>query len=294
MSKSVKVKCRYYQVRELVDGEVTENILDLRTWIATVPQTELEHRCKEDNAVKGRVEEVVRFGDSEVYAMNFMRMDEVSTSYILKESDPAEHIDLEEGEYIAKNTVCLYDADEGIIMIQCNRGGYSDKAIQSYINMFLDHNKCCLLPIMEEVNFTRNGAEYLKLDVRLANFKEFEPTPGSSFEKILQGMNQLDGVNAHVELSLGTQKNARLNAPEVRKTIADLSNNRGCVSSAKIKLSDEQVSGVYDLFDNLCEENIVCTINPQGGIAFRDLANNMNNRYVLSGAKERVLRALRM
>ena len=107
-------------------------------------------------------------------------------------------------------------------------------------------------------------------------------------------MNQLDGVNAHVELSLGTQKNARLNAPEVRTAIADLSNNRGCVSSAKIKLSDDQITGVYDLFDNLCEENIVCTINPQGGIAFRDLANNMNNRYVLSGAKERVLRVLRM
>ena len=53
MSKSVKVKCRYYQVRELVDDEVTENILDLRTWIATVPQTQLEDRCKEDNAVKG-------------------------------------------------------------------------------------------------------------------------------------------------------------------------------------------------------------------------------------------------
>ena len=148
MSRTVKVKCRYYQVREMINDEVTENIFDLRSWIASVPQTDLEDRCKEENAVKGRVEEVVRVGDSEVYAMNFMRMDEVSTSYILKEADPAEHIDLEEGEYIAKNTVCLYDADDGIIMIQRNRGGYSEKAIQSYINMFLDKDKCCLLPIM--------------------------------------------------------------------------------------------------------------------------------------------------
>lgn len=293
MGRTVKIKCRYYQVREFLSGDVTENTYDLRSWIADVSTKELEERCKEDNAVKGRVEDIVKFGNSEVYALDFMRMDEVSTSYILKETNPAEHIDLNDGEYIAKNTVCLYDAETGIIMIQCNRGGYSEKAIESYVNMFFKEKKCSLVPILEEVNFLKNNSEYLKLDVRLANFKEFEPTEGSSFEQILSGMNRLEGVNAHLELSLGTYKNARLNAAEVRSLIVDLTNNRGCVSSAKIKLSDDQISGVYDLFDHLCEEIIECTINSKGGIAFIDLAKNMNNKYIVNGAKQRVMNAIK-
>lgn len=292
MSKTVKIKCRYYQVRELDNGDITPKIYDLRPWIANIATKGYEERCKEENTVKGRVEDIAQLGDSEIYGLNFMRMDEVSTSYILKETDPAEHIDLEDGEYIAKNTVCLYDAEAGIIMIQRNKGGYNEKTIQSYVNMFLQNQQCCLVPILEEVNFTKQDAEYLKLDVRLANFKEFEPAAGSAMEQILGGMNRLDGINAHVELSLGSFKNARLNAPEVRSVIADLTNNRGCVSSAKIKLSDDQVSGVYDLFDNLCEDEIECAINQKGGIAFKDLAHNMNNVYILNGAKRRVLNAI--
>lgn len=292
MSKKIKIKCKYYQVRESIDGEVTANLYDLRSWIADMATKDLEERCREENAVKGRVEEMVRLGTSEIYALNFMRMDEVSTSYILKETDPAEHIDLDDGEYIAKNTVCLYDAEAGIIMIQCNRGGYNEKTIQSYVNMFLEKQHCSFVPILEEVNFTNHDTEYLKIDMRLANFKEFEPTEGSPMEKILEGMNRLEGVNAHVELSLGSFKNASLNAPEVKRVIADLTNNRGCVSSAKIKLSDDQTSGVYDLFDNLCVEQIECAINQKGGIAFRDLAHNMNNIYIVNGAKRRVMNAI--
>lgn len=294
MSKTVKIKCRYYQVREFVNGDITANIYDLRPWIADMSTKSFSDRCKEENTVKGRVEDIAQLGETEMYGLNFMRMDEISTSYILKETDPAEHIDLEDGEYIAKNTVCLYDAEAGIIMIQCNRGGYNEKTIQSYVNMFLGDQQCCLMPILEEVNFTKQDTEYLKLDVRLANFKEFEPMAGSPMEQILEGMNRLDGINAHVELSLGSFKNARLNAPEVRSVIADLTNNRGCVSSAKIKLSDDRMSGVYDLFDNLCEDEIVCQINQNGGIAFGELAHNMNNVYNINGAKRRVLNAIQM
>ena len=54
------------------------------------------------------------------------------------------------------------------------------------------------------------------------------------------------------------------------------------------------MSGVYDLFDNLCEDEIVCQINQNGGIAFGELAHNMNNVYNINGAKRRVLNAIQM
>lgn len=46
-------------------------------------------------------------------------------------------IDVESNEHIAKNTVVLYDAENGIVMIQSNRGSYTEKSIQGYINSFL-------------------------------------------------------------------------------------------------------------------------------------------------------------
>ena len=132
----------------------------------------------------------------------------------------------------------------------------------------------------------------MKLDVRLANFRQFVPTPNSSFEHIIEGMNRIEGVNAHIEISLGQNRNARLNSDEVRVAIADLVNNRACVPSAKIKLSDDLVTGVYDLFDNLCNDTIDCLVDENGGIPFARLAHRMNDKYIYEHARERVLRVL--
>lgn len=294
MGRKVKVKCRYYQVREQRDGEATNNLYDLRPWLKEMSGKTFVEKCKEANGIKGRLEDVVCIGGTEIYALNFMRLDEVSNSYKVKIANPAEHIDIDVSadEYIAKNTVCLYDATNGIMMIQCNRGSYSEKSIQSYINTYFDTPICCLLPIFESINFSGESAEYMKLDIRLANFKQFVPTSKSAFEKIIDGMNRIEGVNAHIEISLGQNKNARLNSNEVRMTIADLVNNKACVPSAKIKLSDDEVTGVYDLFDNLCDDIIECMVDEKGGISFTRLAYRMNDKYSYEHAGERVLRAL--
>lgn len=294
MGKKVKVKCRYYQVREQRNGEATDNLYDLRPWLEEMARKTFVEKCKEANGIKGRLEDVACIDGTEIYALNFMRLDEVSTSYKVKIANPAEHIDIDVNadEYIAKNTVCLYDADNGILMIQCNRGSYSEKSIQSYINQFYEMPVCCLLPIFESINFAGECTEYMKLDIRLANFRQFVPTPDSSFERIIDGMNRIEGVNAHIEISLGQNRNARLNSDEVRVAIADLVNNKACVPSAKIKLSDDQVSGVYDLFDNLCNDMIECLVDENGGIPFNRLAHRMNDKYIYEHTRERVVGAL--
>ncbi len=294
MARSVSIKCRYYQVREWKDDNVTDCLFDLRPWLGAMATKTFIEKYKETNNVKGRLEDQARIGGTEIYALNFMRMDEVSTSYKLKIGNPAEHIDIDVNadEYIAKNTVCLYDAENGIIMIQCNRGSYSEKSIQGYINSFYENKKCCLLPIFENINFMKDNAEYMKLDVRLANLREFVPASNSSFEHIVDSVNRMNGANAHIEISLGQNRNSRLNGDEIRMAIADLTNNRGCVSSAKIRLSNDQITGIYDLFDNLCGDMISCLVDESGGIPFERLANRMNDKYSLENSKNRVLMAL--
>lgn len=294
MARNVSIVCRYYQVRQCIDNEVTDYIFDLRPWLQSMATKTFAEKYKDANGIRGRLEEQAQIGVSERYALNFMRMEDFSSSYILNINDAAEHIDIDVGanEYIAKNTVCLYDADNGIIMIQCNRGSYSEKSIESYINSFFEEPVCALWPILEKIDFFGEHAKYMKLDVRLANLREYVPTQGESFEKIVDGVNRMDGLNAHIEISLGTARNARLNSDEVRRTVADLDRNRGCVTSAKIKLSDDQLSGVYDLFDNLCRDIVKCVVDPNGGVAFEVLANRMNDIYYIEHANVRVLGAL--
>lgn len=293
MAKKVKINCKYYQVREMVDDEITDNIYDLQTWIAEIASMDLGDRNRDLDNIKGRLEEVTRFKYGNVYAMNFMRFDDISTSYKLSEFDAAEHIDLEENEYIAKNTVCLYDADKGLIMIQTNRGSYAFKSIQTYINSFLKtENKCAIIPIKENVDMLNGTAEYMKLDLRLSNLSDIKPDKGSSFERILEGVNELEGVNAHIEISLGQEKNRALHRNNVIRLIGELINNRGCVSSAKVKLFDDQISGVYDLFDNLCHDYVDCEVDQTGGITFSYLAEKMQIKYSEGKVKARIERAL--
>ena len=186
MARNVEIICKYYQVRERANGEITENTFDLREWMLHVNQLDFQRKYKEANGVKGRLENLALVSrEEEIYAFNFMRMEDVSTSYVLNINNPAEHVDIDiaADEYIARNTVCLYDPENGIIMIQCNRGSYSEKSIESYINEFYDEPVCTIVPIFENIDMLADSAEYMKLDVRLANIRNFVPTENTSFEK---------------------------------------------------------------------------------------------------------------
>lgn len=295
MTTNVKITCKYYQVREYKGNDITERKYDLIPWLNHINALSLQDRYKEANGIAGRLEEIASLETPNIYALNFMRTDNVSTSYRVRKDKPAEHIDIEVGEYMAKNTVCLYDSENKIMMIQSNRGGYAESSISSYINSFWDEQRCALVPIKEDINLTGDSAEYIKLDVRLANIKEYRPARGSFFEGVIDGMNKIEGANAHVEISLGKNRKARLNKSEMRTTIADLYNNAGCVSSAKVKFTDDRVTGLFDLFDNLCKDDITMVINEEdkGCVKFEKLANRMNTTYSFENAKERVLSALR-
>lgn len=295
MATNVKITCKYYRVMEIVNNDITESTFNLIHWLNDVNALPLEERYKEVNGISGRLEEITNMDNSGVYALNFMRTDSVSTSYKVKKDQPAEHIDIDIDEYIAKNTVCLYDSQDEIMMIQCNRGGYADSSIDSYINDYFERRKCVLAPIVNNINFLGYRSEYTKLDVRLGNIREYRPLRGSLFEDIIDGMNKVEGVNAHIEISMGRNRLARLNKGEMRSAIADLYENRGCVTSAKVKLLDDQVTGMYDLFDNLCKDDITVSINAtdKGGIQFDKLARKMYLVYINGGGRRRVLNAIR-
>ena len=140
--KKVAIKYQYFRLCTIEGDDTTDFSFDLRPWINRLVDMKLEDRIKEISDISGRLEKVASV-NREFYALNFMRMDVVSNTYVLASDTSARHVDLDENEYIGKNTVVLYDPRFHVVMVQCNRGSYGVVALQSYINSFIEDGKLC-------------------------------------------------------------------------------------------------------------------------------------------------------
>ena len=291
--KRVSIKYLFFEVctHDEKKGDCT---YDLRKWIANIEKLSLEDRIKEVNGIEGRLEDIALVYESQFYVMNFMRLDVVSNTYILEANSKARHVDLDENEYIGKNTVVLYDYTKNILMIQSNRGSYGTAAIENYINSFLEEGLCYLRPINYEFSNTVGNKSYLKLDVRFANTKELTIKNSKSFEKIVSLCNEVNCMTAHVEFGLGYTRGTELEADTVQGIIEEIvdENNKRCISSARVTISDVQKSEIFDLMHNTLNMSIIFMVPPRGELAFETMAKRMADDYVEKKIRNRAINCL--
>lgn len=283
-SKYVSVNFLYYQLWTVGQGE--DGLYDLTDWLNMINNLDYAERVKTVNDITGRVEDIAGLAvDNEIYALNMMRMEEVSDTYVLTEDAEAKHVDLDENEYIGRNTVFLYDNRRKIVMVQCNRGGYGVSGIESYINSFYeDGPHCHFRPIENRFVLNNNpNRHYFKLDVRFANVREFRAHNSIEFERIINAFNQADCLTAHIEMGVGYNYNREneLSGEAIQNAIMDImdENNRTCISSARVTLTDDQKSEIFNLFDNIMMDKISFTIPPRGELGFEVMANRMYEIY---------------
>ena len=138
MARKVSITCEYYYVKKYIDNKECDELFDLRHWFTKISAYDLEKRVKPLGTEQGRMEDIKKH--DEIYSMNFVKMETYSSTYIVKKDEKAKHvdIDIDEDEYIGKNTVALYDATKGITMLMKNRGGYSAYTITNFINSFYE------------------------------------------------------------------------------------------------------------------------------------------------------------
>lgn len=288
------IKYQFFEVCSLAVDKETEELFDLSEWGQRVDGFTLTQKLKAVNEIKGRLEGRISVGQSPYEAYNFMRLDELSNTYKVKENKEAEHIDLADDEYIGKNTVVLYDPAEHIAMVQCNRGSYGVEGIVSYINQFALPNRLCYFrPVF--CNFTdyMDAKKIVKLDIRFANTRNFTAYNSKCLERIVEACNEMEGLVANVSIGLGYAKNKALDAETVSAAVSDLRDkrNRECIGPTRIVLKDDVRSSVYDLFDNIDHELITYKIPPRGELSFEEMANAMAKRYQ-DESKERIWNSL--
>ncbi len=282
--KRVAIKYQYFKLCTIQGEDTTDLPFDLRPWLEQLTEIDLENRIKEINEIYGRLEDIALVKD-DFYVLNFMRMDVVSNTYILAPDTRARHVDLDENEYIGKNTIVLYDPRFHIAMVQCNRGSYGVVALQNYINSFINNgNLCYFRPI--EYDYDRvnlEGKRILKLDVRFANTRNLVSRDSTAFERIISVCNQTECRTAHLELGVGREyrRTHELEPETIQGIICEVrrEDNRNDVSSAYVTLCDDQKSEVFNLLQNILSDKIGYTVPPRGELTFRLMSQKMAEKY---------------
>lgn len=295
--KRVVIKYQYYQLCTFENNEYTENLYDLIEWMGRVGRLELKDKVHDVEGIEGRLETALPVKGDEFYALNFMRLDILSNTYILEKGSEARHVDLGDNEYIGRNTVVLYDPRNSIVMVQCNRGSYGVFSLQSYINSFNEGmNLCYFRPVSNELSqeYLEN-AHALKVDVRFANTRQFKTGKSRFFNKVIDACNDIECFTAHIECGLGYNRGQELEKETVVDMVNDLRNpiNKDAVSSARVTLSDEQKSSVFDLFDNIYSDKIDFVVPARGELGFEYMIDHMIDKYDEKGSRAKIYSILR-
>ncbi len=281
--KQVVIKYQYFEVCCMDGDDRTEMLYNLEGWVHRINTIPLPVRLKDVNGIKGRIENVDRLLDDQYISLNFMRLEELSNTYKVKENTAAEHIDLELDEYIGKNTVVLYDPRLHVVMVQCNRGSYGVTAIESYINSFNVPNDLCYFRPIDNAfdSLMLQRGKTTHLDIRFANTRQFVARNSRHLERFLETCNEMESFTAHIEIGLGYTRGGALNNETISAAINDLRNpgNRESVSSAKVTLNEDQKSSVFDLFENIINDKISYIVPARGELAYNFMADKMAERY---------------
>lgn len=295
--KRVSIRFQYYQLCTFDGDSYTEDLYDLIGWIEKVTNLSLKERKREISGIEGRLETVKPVLNDTMYALNFMRLDVLSNTYIVKPDKRAKHVDLEENEYIGKNTVAIYAPRYSVLMLQCNRGSYGVSGIESYINSFNDSDELCYIrPISYELpEKVLNDAPALKLDVRFANTRQVNVKNSRLFAKIIDACNQMECYTAHFEFGLGHNKGEELKKDTIVEAVRVVKDpaNKDAVSAARLTLSDDQKSNVFDLIDNIYDDKIDFTVPARGELGFKTMKDSMIEKYDEKGSRAKIYSILR-
>ena len=279
MGKKINITCRFYLVKGYTENDNEKDCLfDLRRWIKDINKKSLQERIIDlGNNTKGRIEDIRTRGD--YYALNFVRMDTYSSTYIVSEDEQAKHVDIEDDEYIGKNTVAVYDAKTSVLMLMTNVGGFSANTVTAYINSFYEEPVCVLSPIKFKKDFTRETNKYGKITIKIKNIDEYKPSKNAPYEDVLLQAQKMQAETMTFEFSVGRKKDEYLNANIVRTMISDAFDNMGAVSIARVKMQDEQGTALYNLFENVKHCNFSLEANDKGEIAFDAIASAMVEHF---------------
>lgn len=253
------IKFLYYTVcisKDEENGRTDPVRFDFESWIDKANTLSIEQKTIEFDGIKARLEEYVGDRSNQIWKFRFMKLRDTNIPSIVKEEEEAKPIELEDDEYIGEDLLMIYDSNNQVAMLQCNRFALGKSKLEKYLNRIwnVQNENIILCPISKNIDVRKfKKKNYRRLLIRFENIHSIEEKH-RPFGRIVNSYYELGSITGEVILALGRGKKGEhgLNREQVPTMLNDIYENQDIISTAVLKVKDDDDTGieVVDLFDN--------------------------------------------
>lgn len=288
MSYTRTIKFSYYTVCMMKDEQDNNpKRFDFESWISKAISDKIEKKEIEFNNVIARLEEMEGDEQNEIWKMKILKLRDTNIPSIVKKSEEAKPIELEDDEYIGEDLLIIYDSKKQVMMIQCNRFAMSKGKLEAYFNKIWGNQKekIVLIHISKQINTSIiKKKNFRHLVVRLANIHAVEDTY-RPFSKIINSYHEMGGKAGTLIFSLGRGKQPKkgLSQEQIPIMLDDIYDNLDMVTDAFLKVKDDDDSShvdIIDLFDNALHEYIDFKLEKRTALEFHYATRLMIDAYM--------------
>lgn len=159
--------------------------------------------------------------------------------------------------------------------------------------MNIDKTRYIIKPISKILNLEDIRNDYFRsIEIKFANINTLSDGDGSSLNDILKSYNNLGGTAGAFTVTLGRTKKKSLAKEPIRKLIKEITGNKEIISSAILKVKDEDdiEVDVINLFDNVYSILITFSIPPKTALNYEYCVNEMTEKFLYH--KESIIKIL--
>lgn len=288
MAYTRTVKFSYYTVCIVDDLHGSDpKRFDFEAWIKKAVAEKIEKKEIEFDNVTARLEELEGDKDNKIWKIRFIKLRDTNIPSIVKKEEDAKPIELEDDEYIGEDLLMIYDKENQVAMIQCNRFAMSKGKLEKYLNKVWgnDEERIVLLHISKKVADSElKKKNFRSLVVRFANIHAIEETH-RPFSKIVNSYYDIGGKAGTITFSLGRGRQSKmgLNQEQIPIMLDDIYSNLDVVADAVLKVKDDDDNSsidVVDLFDNSMNDYIDFKLEKRVALEFTYATNLMVKKYL--------------
>ena len=294
MSYQRKIRFRYCKIvmlkreknpnKHIVESELT---FDFVIWAAMVNKEKKEKIAISFDGIKARIDEISYNKITDLWGMRLLKLRDKNIPAKAKDKEAARVVELEDGEYIGEDLFLLYDQNTGIAMIQQNRMSLGLSRIEHFLQLTYsafvspdDKIEIQIRPILELDKGKRLSGDFKQIELSLANVCNYIDDK-TSLGTLLKPLQNYNGVNATIKISLGRSKKTSLDRLAIRKLTDELSMdiNKKFVKSASIKIQDDSEVEIIDLFEENCHDYLMVDAEEKELLKYEYIIKQMIKKY---------------
>lgn len=246
------IRFDYYQVccKQLNEREeLVFPLYDLTPILEEAQQIDVSDRMYQYRGEEARLQKVdklrIQVGrrQKDIWELQFLRIRKNVLPGIASDDGSFDPLDLDDDEGIGEEVSVLYDRQHSIIFIQRNRNSLSPTGIEEYFNEVMEGQGIIFKPIILPDDYLRlTDSDYFRtITISFADIRMTEENENSSMSQIVQAVEQFQGVNAEIKITLGPKgkKGQSLSREEILKSISQF-RDRSDVTKFKVSRKEHE------------------------------------------------------